>query len=443
MRVAVIGAGGVGGAFGAALAKAGADVSFIARGAHLAAMRTSGLSVLGPRGNVHLAPARATDEPASVGLVDFVLFCVKLWDVETAGAAIRPLVGPNTAIIPLQNGIDASDRLIPILGKEAVMGGVAMISGTIAEPGVIRQTGTFMRLIFGELDGRSSRRGAAFHSLCQSAGFDSVNSNTILTALWEKFVPLATNSSVVALTRLPFGKLRDDPEVFALFEQGVVEVAAVGRSTRRRPAGRYRDQDTRGNTKCTAGIVTLDGRRFVAWKQVGTTLARRKGGSAWSRARHTHTYARCHVRGAETLRERRADLTSANTKSANAKRYCTPLSCARANLRLAPSAPNEASRRTAVHVKGRRTCLGSTENWRVASESPWWPPFVRDHRTVPRVLFVIADPASLVTYPSDIRFLRHRLGGPGLDCGFPLQPNRHRPFSDFSNDCYLVYRQPL
>jgi len=230
MRIAVIGAGGVGGAFGAALANAGADVTFLARGAHLAAMRTSGLRVLGPRGDVHLAPAQATDEPASIGLVDFVLFCVKLWDVETAAAAIRPLVGPNTAIIPLQNGIDASGRLIPILGTDAVMGGVAMISATIAEPGVIRQTGTFMRLVCGELDGRPSQRGAAFHSLCQRAGFDSVNSNTILTALWEKFVLLATNSSVVALTRLPFGKLRNDPEVVALFERGVAEVAAVGRA---------------------------------------------------------------------------------------------------------------------------------------------------------------------------------------------------------------------
>src|SRR5215813_15201038 len=231
MRIAVIGAGGVGGSFGAALAKAGNDVTFVARGTHLAAMRARGLSVLGPRSDIHLVPSKATDDPAAIGPVDVVVFCVKLWDVESAGAAIRPLVGPNTAIIPLQNGIDASDRLIPILGKEAVMGGVAMISGTIAEPGVIRQTGTFMRLVFGELDGRSHQRGAAFHSLCQSAGFDSVNSNTILTALWEKFVLLATNSSVVALTRLPFGKLRDDPEVFALFERGVAEVAAVGRAS--------------------------------------------------------------------------------------------------------------------------------------------------------------------------------------------------------------------
>ena len=120
-------------------------------------------------------------------------------------------MGPDTAVIPLQNGIDASERLAPILGTEAVMGGVAQISATIAEPGVIRQTGTFMRLVFGELDGRPSQRGAAFHALCQKAGFDSVDSNQVLVALWEKFVLLATNSSVVALTRLPFGKLRDDP----------------------------------------------------------------------------------------------------------------------------------------------------------------------------------------------------------------------------------------
>jgi len=230
MRIAVVGAGGVGGAFGAALAKAGGDVTFLARGAHLVAMRTRGLSVLGPRGDVHLGSVQATEDSASIGTVDVVLFCVKLWDVESAGAAIRPLVGPDTAVIPLQNGIDASERLIPIVGKEPVMGGVAQISATIAEPGVIRQTGTFMRLVFGELDGRASRRGAAFHALCQSAGFDAVSSNAILTALWEKFVLLATNSSVVALTRLPFGKLRDDPEVFALFEKAIVEVAAVGRA---------------------------------------------------------------------------------------------------------------------------------------------------------------------------------------------------------------------
>ncbi len=230
MRIAVVGTGGVGGAFGAALAKGGSDVTFVARGAHLKAMCECGLKVLGPRGDIHLQPTKATDDPAAIGEVDVVLFCVKLWDVETAGAAVRPLIGKTTAVIPLQNGIDASERLIPILGKDAVMGGVAQISATIAEPGVIRQTGVFMRLVFGELDGRPSARGAAFHAACQAAGFDSVYTNEILVALWEKFVLMGTNSAVASLTRLPFGKLRDDPEVFALFEKSFAEVAAVGRA---------------------------------------------------------------------------------------------------------------------------------------------------------------------------------------------------------------------
>src|SRR5258707_4505207 len=134
MRIAVVGAGGVGGGFGAALAKAGADVVFIARGAHLAAMKSQGLRVQSPRGDTHLKPTQATDDPASVGKVDIVLFCVKQWDVESAGRHIEPLIGPDTAVIPLQNGIDAAERLIPILGSNAVMGGVAQISASIAGP---------------------------------------------------------------------------------------------------------------------------------------------------------------------------------------------------------------------------------------------------------------------------------------------------------------------
>src|SRR5437762_12861619 len=124
MRIAVVGAGGVGGGFGAALAKAGGDVTFIARGAHLAAMKSAGLKVQGPRGDIHVAPTKATDNPADIGNVDIVLFCVKLWDIESAGERIRPLIGQNTAVIPLQNGVDAHERLIPILGASAVMCGV-------------------------------------------------------------------------------------------------------------------------------------------------------------------------------------------------------------------------------------------------------------------------------------------------------------------------------
>jgi 2-dehydropantoate 2-reductase len=228
MKVAVVGAGGVGGAFGAALATAGADVTFIARGAHLAAMKSTGLKVESPRGDTHLVPTRATDDPKTVGPVDVVLFCVKLWDVESAGEAIEPLVGRDTAVIPLQNGVDAADRLAPILGRHAVMGGVANISATIIEPGVIRQTGTLMRMVFGELDGTKSARGEAFAALCTKAGIDGVLSASILTELWMKFILLASNASIMALARLPVGKLRDDPDIAPWFAVAYEEVAAVG-----------------------------------------------------------------------------------------------------------------------------------------------------------------------------------------------------------------------
>jgi 2-dehydropantoate 2-reductase len=226
----VVGAGGVGAGFGAALAKAGGDVTFIARGAHLAAMKSSGLKVESPRGDSHLVPTQATDDPAAVGPVDIVLFCVKLWDVESAGQHIRPLVAPKTAVIPLQNGIDAPERLAPILGKQAIMGGVAQISASIVAPGVVRQVGTFMRMLFGELDGSRSERGEAFLALCQKAGFDAVLSDQIATELWIKFILLATNASVMAMARQPIGKLRDDPDMRPQFVAAYNEVIAVGKA---------------------------------------------------------------------------------------------------------------------------------------------------------------------------------------------------------------------
>jgi 2-dehydropantoate 2-reductase len=230
MRIAVVGAGGVGGGFGAALAKAGGDVTFIARGAHLAAMKRAGLKVESPRGDFYLKPTQATDDPATVGPVDVVLFCVKLWDVESAGQHIKPLVGPQTAVIPLQNGIDAPERLVPILGAGAVMGGVAQISASIVAPGVVRQVGTFMRMIFGELDGSGSKRGEALLALCKTAGFDSELSDKILTELWMKFILLATNASVMAVARQPIVKLRDDADMRPQFVAAYNEVIAVGKA---------------------------------------------------------------------------------------------------------------------------------------------------------------------------------------------------------------------
>jgi 2-dehydropantoate 2-reductase len=230
MRIAVVGAGGVGGGFGAALTKAGADVTFIARGAHLAAMKSAGLKVQSPRGDTHLVPTQATDDPASIGPVDVVLFCVKLWDVESAGEAIKPIVGADTAVIPLQNGIDAAERLLPVLGKRAVMGGVAQISASIIAPGVIQQVGTFMRIIFGELDGTRSPRAEAFLALSQKAGFDVTLSEQINTELWMKFVLLSTNAAITAATRRPIGELRDDPDIRPIILSALREVYEVGKA---------------------------------------------------------------------------------------------------------------------------------------------------------------------------------------------------------------------
>jgi len=228
MRISIVGAGGIGCIYGAALAKAGAEVVFIARGAHLAAMQANGLRIEGDRGETVLDKVQATDDPASIGTVDYAIFCVKLWDVESAGAAIKPMVGPQTAVIPQQNGVDAHERLIPILGREAVLGGTAWVTGSIVAPGVVRQTGTYQRLIFGELDGSMSERGRALAEMCATAGFDGEFEPDVLLPVWEKFLGIVPLSSVNSLTRAPLGVYREDPELWGLCEGALRETVAVG-----------------------------------------------------------------------------------------------------------------------------------------------------------------------------------------------------------------------
>ena len=228
MRIAVVGTGGIGGPYGAALAKSGAEVTFVARGAHLAAIRENGLRIEGDRGETHIKPAQATDDIAGIGTVDFVLFCVKFWDVEDVGRQLRAVVGPQTAIVPLQNGVDAAERLIPVLGPQAVMGGTAFVTGTIMAPGMIRQTGTYPRMTFGELDGRRSERGQRLRDLCEAAGFEGVFSPDIKVPIWEKFILLVPLSGLHALTRVPLGMWRDDPDLLALYEAALRETVAVG-----------------------------------------------------------------------------------------------------------------------------------------------------------------------------------------------------------------------
>jgi 2-dehydropantoate 2-reductase len=230
MRIAIVGAGGIGAPLGASLATAGQDVVFLARGSHLAAMRANGLRVEGDRGESVIFPIQATDDPASLGPVDLILFCVKLWDVETAGNHIRPLIGGETVVIPLQNGIDASERLAPILSTAHVVGGVALVSGSIVAPGVVRQTGTHHGMVFGELDGQATARAERIHAVCKAAGIDAVLSDNIERARWQKFIGLVAVSGLCALTRRPIGEVRSDPDLGPLLDDAMQEVVDVGRA---------------------------------------------------------------------------------------------------------------------------------------------------------------------------------------------------------------------
>ena len=230
MRIAVIGAGGIGALLGASLANAGQDVVFLARGAHLAAMQSNGLRIEGDRGETVVNPVHATDDANTIGPVELVLFCVKLWDVEIAGAQIRPLMSGNTAVVPLQNGVDASERLISILGERYVLGGVAVVTGSIVAPGVVRQSGKHHRIVFGELDGNITSRVERIGEICRSAGIDAVASSDIKRERWEKFIILVAASGLCAVTRRPIGDLRNDPDIAPLFNEAMQEVVEVGRA---------------------------------------------------------------------------------------------------------------------------------------------------------------------------------------------------------------------
>lgn len=230
MKIAVVGAGGVGGYFGARLAAGGEDVWFIARGAHLEAMRRDGLQVLSANGDVLVKPVHATDKAAEVGPVDVVMLSVKLWSTDEALADAKPLVGPSTAVVSFQNGVIAADRITAHYGRERALGGVSSIAALIERPGVIRHNGTMAALQIGELDGSRSARVDALLAACQRAKIDSKAPDSIVKAIWEKYVFLVAASSMTALTRLPLGAIREDPDTRALAAQIMSEVAAVGRA---------------------------------------------------------------------------------------------------------------------------------------------------------------------------------------------------------------------
>ena len=223
-------AGAVGGYFGGRLADSGNDVHFIARGRHLEALRRHGLRIESPLGDLHLADVQAVDSPAAIGPVDVVLFAVKLWDSEAAADSCRPLIGPETAVITLQNGIGGAARIAPVIGAEHAVGGAAYIASVLAEPGLVCHGGTFARLVFGETDGGESPRLSAFLDACGMAGFDATLSRDIERDQWEKFVFLAGLSGITGLTREPIGPSLDDADRRAFFHDLMKEVVAVGRA---------------------------------------------------------------------------------------------------------------------------------------------------------------------------------------------------------------------
>ena len=228
MKIAVMGAGAIGGYFGARLATVATnDVTLIARGAHLAAMQEKGLQVRSPLGDFTVNPVQATDNPAEVGPVDVVLFMVKLYDTEAAARQIKPLIGPNTAVISFQNGVDACDMLSAVLGKQHVLGGVVLCPASVPEPGVISHNGKMAKLLFGEFHATSSPRAEAFRAALQGGGVESEVVPDIEAQLWNKFVFIAAMSAVNGLMRQSIGVALADNDGRQLFIDAMREVIAV------------------------------------------------------------------------------------------------------------------------------------------------------------------------------------------------------------------------
>ena len=227
MRIVVMGSGGTGGYFGAKLARAGEDVTFVARGEHLDAIRKNGLRVKSAADGEWVVQSPAVEELEGQPPADLVLFCVKSFDTESAGERIKAVVGPATGVLPVQNGVDNEEKLERSLGPGHVMGGVAQVLATIESPGVISHR--FLgRIVFGEMDGRESERARAFLGVCERAGISAEISPDMLRTLWEKYVFIAAHAGMTALTRCPAGVVRSVPETRRLYRLILEEMVALG-----------------------------------------------------------------------------------------------------------------------------------------------------------------------------------------------------------------------
>jgi 2-dehydropantoate 2-reductase len=231
MRIAVVGTGGVGAYFGGRLAQAGESVAFLARGSHLAAMRANGLRVDSVAGDFVILPVEATDDPTAIGPVNVVLVCVKAWQVTETAGTLGPLLGPETVVVPLENGVEAADQLAAVVGKERVLGGLCKIVSAIVAPGHVRHSGVPPRVEFGERDGRTTERVESLRRAFERAqGVSVVVPEDVEAATWEKFLFIAPFSGVGAVTRQPAGPMRTTPETRELIERAMFEVAALARA---------------------------------------------------------------------------------------------------------------------------------------------------------------------------------------------------------------------
>jgi len=229
MHILIMGSGGVGGYYGGCLAQQGHEVTFVARGAHLQAIREKGLQVKSVFGDFSVSPARAVENPTEAGPVDFILFSVKSYATEEAAKVIQPAVGRETAVLSLQNGVDAAERIGAIIGMEHMLAGASWISSAVEAPGTIKQVSQFRRIVLGELDGGKSSRLQSIFEALKATGATVEISENIRKILWTKFVFIAASSSLGSLTRLPMGGYRDVPEARALLSGIMTEVEALAR----------------------------------------------------------------------------------------------------------------------------------------------------------------------------------------------------------------------
>ena len=242
LRIAIYGAGGLGAYYGARLAHAGNDVAFIARGAHLAAIRERGLQVVSPLGDMHLPQPVATDDPADVGPVDLVVVAVKTWQIPEVAAAMGPLLGERTVVLPFLNGVEASDDLAAVVGADRVLGGLSKVFSKIESPGVIHHFTPNVFVAFGELDGSESQRTRGLLEVFAAAGVDAAVSPAIRVELWKKLLLVSSWAGLGALARSPMGVVREEPEIRSLIDRSIDEGLAVARATGHAIESAYKDE---------------------------------------------------------------------------------------------------------------------------------------------------------------------------------------------------------